>query len=60
MTDNLVKCTRCKHIHKESERVWKKKKDGWSDLVCPKCSGKSTINADPSNALPATIKYPRK
>jgi DNA-directed RNA polymerase subunit RPC12/RpoP len=51
MADILVKCTRCKFMHSESERksVFNKKND-WNDLVCPKCSGKSFYDMRPQLA----------
>lgn len=46
-----VKCTRCKNVHFESQRIWVKnvkqsKKYGAeiSDLTCPKCSCKITVD----------------
>lgn len=40
--DRIVQCTRCKNKHRESERIDKKSDKGnWSDVVCPKCGGKT-------------------
>lgn len=37
-----VKCTRCRHVHYEKDRVkGKPDKYGLTPIVCPKCSGHS-------------------
>lgn len=44
--DIIVKCSRCRFKHTESERVSKKGKGKWKDfdvLVCPRCECKSYI-----------------
>lgn len=37
--DILVRCCRCRHKHRESERKRVgPDKHGWSTLVCPRCN----------------------
>lgn len=51
MADILVKCTRCRHAHMESERTSvRDKKKGWSNLVCPRCSCTSFYDMRPQVA----------
>lgn len=42
MKKQIVKCTRCKHIHSTADRVDIKGKDGWFHSSCPKCEGRIT------------------
>lgn len=40
--DKVIKCTRCRNVHSESDRFWIKGKDGWDHSCCPKCEGRIT------------------
>lgn len=42
MTNLLVKCTRCRHVHNAKNRVELKGSDGWWHSSCPKCKGRIT------------------
>lgn len=35
--DHFCKCSRCKNVHRESERVNGTSRDGITDVVCPRC-----------------------
>lgn len=49
--DILVKCTRCRNVHMESQRVSKKNlQHGWDDLRCPRCGCNSFYNMQPQVA----------
>lgn len=50
MTDILVKCTRCRNEHMESERVRKPRCSIASDLCCPRCGGTSFYDMRPQVA----------
>jgi len=47
MDDIICKCTRCRNVHKESER-WESNPDrnGVRTSRCPKCGGKSYCRVD--------------
>lgn len=52
MSDINVKCCRCRHLHKESERLEQRsKRFSWGyEMVCPKCGAKSYYDMTPQVA----------
>jgi hypothetical protein len=44
MANEIVRCTRCKHIHSTKDREFIKGKGGWFHSSCPKCNGHITTD----------------
>lgn len=40
----IVKCTRCRSIHSDNNRVWLKGKDGFDHSCCAKCFCRVTVD----------------